>query len=97
MKASKGMWLPLVQFFILIALSTTTKAQLQAGFSAVPTTGCPPMVVNFIDSSKGNPTAFKWDLGNGTISYLQNPIATYFNPGNYTVKLVVQNADGMIR
>lgn len=49
------------------------------------------MVVRFKDESTGNPTSWKWDLGNGTISYFQNPAATYFNPGTYTVKLVVSN------
>jgi gliding motility-associated-like protein len=45
--------------------------------------------------STGNPTQWRWDLGNGTISFLQNPSVTYFNPGQYTVKLVVQNANGI--
>jgi gliding motility-associated-like protein len=49
------------------------------------------MIVNFKDSSSGNPTSWKWDLGNGTISYLQNPGATYFNPGKYTVTLEVSD------
>lgn len=52
------------------------------------------MVVNFEDKSTGNPEEWKWDLGNGTISYLQSPIATYFNPGTYTIKLIVKNASG---
>ncbi|GEO09137.1 hypothetical protein SAE01_16330 [Segetibacter aerophilus] len=52
------------------------------------------MVVSFTDTSKGNPTSWKWDLGNGTISFLQHPIATYFTPGSYNVKLVVTNLAG---
>lgn len=66
-------------------------AQLSALFSANKTEGCAPLVVQFRDESTGNPTNWRWDLGNGTISFLQNPAATYFNPGTYSIKLVVSN------
>src|SRR3954469_14289997 len=94
MKTIKGIWLQLLQLTVLVFLTSVVSAQLHADFTATPTSGCPPMVVNFKDNSTGNPTSYKWDLGNGTISYLQNPIATYFNPGSYTVKLVIKNAAG---
>ncbi|MEP7164931.1 MAG: PKD domain-containing protein [Ferruginibacter sp.] len=82
-------------FILLTLLGFCTKAQLQAEFSANPTSGCTPLVVNFTDQSTGNPTQWRWDLGNGTISFLQNPSVTYFIPGQYNIKLVVQNAGGM--
>jgi gliding motility-associated-like protein len=63
-------------------------------FNATPLSGCVPLVVSFQDVSTGSPTQWKWDLGNSTISFLQNPVATYFNPGLYTIKLIVQNASG---
>lgn len=66
-------------------------AQLSAGFSANKLEGCAPLVVQFRDESTGNPTSWRWDLGNGTLSFFQNPAATYFNPGTYTIKLVVSN------
>ena len=70
-------------------------AQLSAAFNASPArSGCSPMVVNFTDASAGNPTQWRWDLGNGVTSLLRNPSTTYFNPGTYTVKLVVRNAAG---
>ncbi|WP_066408170.1 PKD domain-containing protein [Flavisolibacter tropicus] len=69
-------------------------AQLSANFSATPLSGCAPLVVKFTDESTGNPTAWKWDLGNGTVSFFQNPSATYFNPGTYTITLEVKNASG---
>jgi PKD repeat protein len=56
--------------------------------------GCTPILVHFTDESTGNPNYWKWDLGNGTISYLQNPSVTYFVPGNYNIKLIVKNAAG---
>ncbi|MEO7445972.1 MAG: PKD domain-containing protein, partial [Ferruginibacter sp.] len=78
--------------FLFMAL--VGKAQPAANFSATPVSGCAPLLVMFNDLSTGNPSGWKWDLGNGTISFLQNPSVTYFNPGLYTVKLVVQNAQG---
>ncbi len=83
--------------FILVALviiSFSAKAQLSANFNATPLSGCAPLVVSFTDQSAGSPTQWKWDLGNGTISFLQNPSVTYFNPGQYTVKLLVHDTNG---
>src|SRR5829696_3260905 len=68
--------------------------QLSTRFSALPNSGCSPLVVSFKDSSTGNATTWKWDLGNGVTSLLKNPSTTYFNSGTYTVKLVVRNAAG---
>ena len=72
-----------------------SQAQLSAQFNATPISGCTPLVVSFRDQSTGSPTQWRWDLGNSTISFLQNPVATYFNPGVYSIKLVVQNAFGL--
>ena len=80
---------------LLAFLGFSGNAQLHADFNATPTSGCSPLVVNFTDQSTGNPTQWRWDLGNGTISFLQNPSATYFTPGQYTVKLVIQKAGGI--
>ncbi len=80
--------------FLLLTGSVISKAQLVAKFSASPLSGCSPLIVRFTDESTGNPDQWRWDLGNGTISFLQHPSATYFSPGKYTVKLVVSNASG---
>ena len=76
---------------LLTLLSFTVRAQLKADFQANQIIGCAPLVVHFSDQSAGEPTQWKWDLGNGTISLLQNPSVSYFNPGQYSVKLVVSN------
>ena len=69
--------------------------QLSSNFTVSSArSGCSPLVVSFRDSSSGNPTQWRWDLGNGVTSLLQNPSTTYFNPGTYAVKLVVRNAAG---
>ncbi|MBU3714598.1 MAG: PKD domain-containing protein, partial [Ferruginibacter sp.] len=81
--------------FVLYAFfSLSIQAQIKADFSSKNPNGCAPLLVNFTDNSTGNPSSWKWDLGNGTISYLQNPSVVYFNPGQYTVKLIVKNATG---
>lgn len=79
---------------LLILAGNSVHAQLSTNFSSTAPTGCSPLVVHFTDQSAGNPTSWRWDLGNGTISTLQNPTATYFNPGSYAVKLVVRNSSG---
>ena len=80
---------------LCIILSIKSFAQPTANFIANPTSGCAPLLVNFVDQSTGNPTTWKWVLGNGTISQLQNPSVVYFNPGQYTVTLIATNASGV--
>jgi gliding motility-associated-like protein len=81
-------------FCIMLMLGTQSSAQLRADFSADNLSGCAPLVVNFTDLSSGNPSSWKWELGNGTNSVLQHPAVIYMNAGVYTVKLVVRNASG---
>ncbi len=74
--------------------------QLHTNFSATPASGCAPVFVSFKDLSTGNADSWKWDLGNGTISFLQNPSTTYFTPGKYTIKLVIKKgalADSLVK
>ncbi len=65
-----------------------------SNFTASPLNGCSPVIVNFQDLSTGNPTSWNWAFGNGNTSTLQNPTATYFTSGNYTVTLTTTNAAG---
>ncbi|RNI36643.1 PKD domain-containing protein [Hanamia caeni] len=82
-------------FAVFFLSGFLVKAQLKANFEATPTSGCAPLVVQFSDSSSGNPSQWKWDLGNGTSSVLQNPSVAYFSPGTYTISLVIKNAYGI--
>ena len=85
----------LLAFLFFLCCHGLASAQLSAAFNALPSrSGCSPLVVNFFDASTGNPTQWRWDLGNGVTSLLRNPSTTYFNPGTYAVKLVVRNAAG---
>jgi gliding motility-associated-like protein len=84
-------------FCLLLATILVSNVYAQAPvaqFSGTPTSGCSPMIVQFTDLSTNHPTSWSWDLGNGTISFLQNPAVTYFTPGTYTVKLTATNASG---
>ncbi len=68
---------------------------LIADFTASPTSGTSPFVVEFTDTSSGNPTAWWWDFNaDGEIdSTLQNPSATFVAPGSYTIELIVSNGE----
>jgi len=63
-----------------------------AAFTADPTEGNAPLIVQFTDESAGNVTVWLWDFGDGNTSTDQNPNHTYEGPGNYTVSLTVSNA-----
>src|SRR5688572_24902302 len=78
----------------LLLCSGPLLAQPGADFSATPVSGCSPLLVQFKDSSSGNPTNWKWDLGNGTISTESNPSTIYLQPGKYKVTLIAGNAAG---
>ena len=51
-------------------------------------------VVQFTDQSKGAPTAWRWEFGDGSTSAEQNPRHTYPAPSSYTVRLTATNAYG---
>src|SRR5687768_8477496 len=63
-------------------------------FTADVLSGCSPLKVKFTDLSAGNPSAWEWNLGNGTVSTLKNPSGVYFTPGNYTVSLTITTPAG---
>jgi uncharacterized protein (TIGR02145 family) len=63
-------------------------------FSAIPTGGLAPLIVNFTDESLNSPSTWQWDFGDGNSSTQQNPVHTYQNAGSYTVQLTVTNSYG---
>lgn len=80
---------------------TTTKTNLivttlapVAEFKADRQVGKAPFIVTFTDLSKGNPTSWVWDFGDGTSSYEQNPRHIYMREGSYDVRLTVTNQYG---
>ena len=73
----------------------TVTAKPVAAFSASSTSGRVPLNVKFTDKSTGTPTKWKWDFGDGSKSFLQNPTHKYSKAGKYTVTLKVTNAAGI--
>jgi PKD repeat protein len=65
-----------------------------ASFVASPTSGSPPLAVQFTDTSVGSPTSWAWDFGDGATSTAQNPQHTYTDTGTYSVTLTASNALG---
>jgi len=67
-----------------------------ASFTATPTSGNAPLVVQFTDTSTNFPSSWQWDFDNdGTIdSTQQNPSWTYTGNGVYSVRLVATNFVG---
>jgi len=65
-----------------------------ASFTATPTSGTAPLVVQFSDTSAGVPVSWAWNFGDGTTSTAQNPSHTYNVVGTYTATLTVNNAVG---
>jgi len=65
-----------------------------AGFTATPTSGTTPLVVQFTDTSTNTPIAWNWDFGDGTTSIVQNPSHQYTAGGTYTVSLSAINTGG---
>lgn len=74
-------------------LIVTTMAPV-ADFKADRQVGKAPFIVTFTDLSKGNPTSWVWDFGDGTSSYEQNPRHIYMREGSYDVRLTVTNQYG---
>lgn len=69
----------------------------KAVYKAFPTSGALPLTVRFQNFSVGNELHYLWDFGDGFTSTEKNPIHTYLNEGNYTVKLNIvstNNAQG---
>ena len=81
-------------YFLPVFICINASAQLHADFNSNIKQGCSPLVVQFADSSAGNPAEWYWDLGNGAISTQKDPGAIYINPGTYTIKLHVKNGMG---
>lgn len=68
-----------------------------ARFTAAPTTGGPPLIVNFNDTSTGNGFPildYRWNFGDGGTSTSPNPTHQYLQPGVFSVSLRVTTETG---
>ena len=77
----------------MISISLAPQASFQPTGSTV---GCAPFDVSFESTSSNSPTSFEWTFpgGNPATSTDENPTVTYNASGNYSVTLMVTNANG---
>ena len=75
-------------------VTVTVVPPAAADFVGNPTAGAAPLTVVFSDDSTGNPTAWFWQFGDGTVSTEQDPTHVYTELGSYTVTLTVNNDGG---
>lgn len=66
---------------------------LKAAFTGSPSSGAPPLVVQFTDQSTGYPVGWEWNFGDGT-STVKSPTHVYNSAGTYSVSLRVTNYTG---
>ncbi len=75
-----------------------TKPTLVARFGIVNNRiKCPPLLAEFKDSSIQNEfpiVEYKWNLGEGYVSYEQFPAKLYTMPGNFDISLTIKNSNG---
>ncbi|HWQ67555.1 MAG TPA: PKD domain-containing protein, partial [Methanospirillum sp.] len=69
-----------------------TSGVVLVSFIANSTSGSSPFVVQFTDTSSGNPNQWSWNFGDGQMARIQNPVHVYTRPGSYTVTLFAKNA-----
>lgn len=69
---------------------------IQAGFSAIPATGCEGIQMSFTSTSTGNVASYMWSFPGGTpsTSNLPNPVVSYPLPGIYPASLTVSDPQG---
>ena len=87
-----------------IGSSTVTKTSLitigtptGADFTMKPVEGDVPLMIQFTDTSAGNPILiYKWQFGDGYVSKDRSPVHVYTKPGNYTVTLTITTNNGAI-
>ena len=72
----------------------TVYQSVQAGFTAVPTSGIAPFDVVFSNISTGDFIAAYWDFGDGITSTVESPTHTYSTKGTYAVTLIISGPGG---
>ena len=80
-------------------LIEVTQAEPVASFTATPTEGIAPLLVQFNDTSTNAPASWNWSFGddtwfNTTVAAERNATYTYNAPGTFTARLTVANAGG---
>ena len=81
-----------------VAINVNANQPPTAVFSATPTTGAAPLLVNVDASastdSDGNILAYDWDFGDGTVGTGPTSNHTYLLAGIYTIQLIITDDGG---
>lgn len=87
------LFIPLV---LLLCLAFQSGAQVVAGFTASPTTGCAPLLVNFTNTTTPvSGTTYSWNFGVSGTSVLTNPSTSFTTPGTHVVTLTATNGSSV--
>jgi PKD repeat protein len=73
---------------------TVLPTEAAASFVFSPPTPGPGQVVQFADTSTGNPVSWSWKFGDGGTSTVKNPSHAFARAGNYVVGLVATTSTG---
>jgi gliding motility-associated-like protein len=68
------------------------KVMPRVGFIASQAEGCPGLTVGFINTTQYG-TTYRWELGDGTVTYEVNPSHTYYFADHFTVRLTAFGPD----
>jgi PKD repeat protein len=83
---------------LLLVLTGCALIRPQARLSAVPTTGLPPLVVQFDGRSSSSPNGpiidYHWAFGDGNEAFADVVSHTYREKGTFTATLTVTDIDG---
>ena len=74
-------------------LNIASTSGVVAAFTASPTTGETPLIVNFTNSSTGA-TSYLWQFGTGAEDVSTNPTYIYTSFGSFTACLIASNIGG---
>ena len=67
---------------------------LIASFDLSDTIGCAPLTINFTNTTVGTGLSFEWIFTNGTTSNQEDPSIVFSTPGDYSVTLIANDANG---
>ena len=66
-----------------------------ASFSVNPlNSNCPPLIADFVNTSSSDANIYKWNFGDGSTSYVDNPSHLYSSTGLFDTYLIVENSFG---
>ena len=77
----------------LVAAACTSPAPPSSDFSADIVVGPAPLTVKFSPTEESEDAEFAWEFGDGAVSNVRTPSHTYFDVGQFTVRLSVTSED----